>query len=37
MTWTTRRYYDGWDVLVGRRERRAFFSRSGFAEQWGRD
>lgn len=34
MTWTTRRYYDVWDVLVGRRQRRAFFRSSPWAAQW---
>jgi uncharacterized protein (DUF362 family) len=36
MTWTTRRYYDAWDVLVGRQERREFFAKSPYAAQWKR-
>jgi uncharacterized protein (DUF362 family) len=34
MTFTTRRYYDVWDALVGRRQRRAFFRDSPWAAQW---
>jgi uncharacterized protein (DUF362 family) len=32
--WGARRYYDWWDWRVGRRLRRDFFARSGYAEQW---
>jgi uncharacterized protein (DUF362 family) len=32
--WGARRYYDLWDLAIGRRRRRAFFATSGYAAQW---
>ncbi len=32
--WGARRYYDLWDLVVGRRRRAAFFARSPWAVQW---
>jgi len=34
LCWGARRYYDGWDLVVGRRRRREFFDHSGYADQW---
>jgi uncharacterized protein (DUF362 family) len=34
MCWGARRYYDVWDAVVGRRYRRDFAARSGYAAQW---
>jgi hypothetical protein len=34
MTWCARRYYDAWDLYVGKGLRRAFFETSPYAEQW---
>ncbi|UCG12614.1 MAG: DUF362 domain-containing protein, partial [Deltaproteobacteria bacterium] len=32
--WGVRRYYDLWDLMVGRRLRRQFFRTSRYSEQW---
>jgi uncharacterized protein (DUF362 family) len=34
LCWGARRYYDLWDLLVGRRRRRRFFAGSPWARQW---
>lgn len=36
MCWGARRYYDLWDLTVGRARRRGFLRRSGYAAQWRR-
>jgi uncharacterized protein (DUF362 family) len=37
MCWGARRYYDVWDILVGRRRRQSFFASSPWARQWSSD
>jgi len=34
MCWGARRYYDLWDLFVGRRQRREFMASSPYAAQW---
>jgi uncharacterized protein (DUF362 family) len=34
MSWGARRYYDLWDMFIGRKQRKQFFANSLYAEQW---